>query len=191
MILSDYAIKFRIAVFVTVAVLVAAGISSYLELPREGMPDITIPHVFVTAVYEGTGPAEIEKLITIPLEKQLNNIEGIKHIKSVSSENVCSVDIEFVAGEDIDLAKQRVKDKVDLAKPDLPNDLDEPIVQAFNVSSDIPIFIFALSGKTIRCASRTWPSVCKTNLNCCRGYEAPTLPESLNERSGSRSTCRD
>jgi len=148
MILSNYAIKFRVAVFVSVVVLVIAGIVSYLGLPREGMPDITIPHVFVTAVYEGTGPAEIEKLIAIPLEKQLNSIEGIKHIKSVSAENVCSVDIEFMAGENIDLAKQRVKDKVDLARPDLPDDLDEPVVQAFNVSSDVPIFIFALSGET-------------------------------------------
>ena len=147
MILSNYAIKFRVAVFVAVAALVAAGLVSYFDLPREGMPDITIPHVFVAAVYEGTGPAEIEKLISIPLEKEFNNIEGVKHINSVSGENVCSVDIEFMAGENIDLAKQRVKDKVDLAKPNLPDDLDEPVVQAFNVSSDIPIFIFALSGE--------------------------------------------
>ncbi|MBT3294457.1 MAG: efflux RND transporter permease subunit [Verrucomicrobia bacterium] len=148
MILSNYAIKFRTAVFVSVVVLVIAGAVSYMRLPREAMPDITIPHVFVTAVYEGTAPTEIEKLITIPLEKQLNDVEGVKHIKSVSAESYCSIDIECLAGEDIDEARQRVRDKVDLARPDLPDDLDEPVVQAFNVSSDVPIFIVALSGST-------------------------------------------
>ena len=148
MLLSNYAIKFRTAVFVLIVGLVVAGSVSYMTLPREGMPDITIAHVFITAVYEGTAPSEIEKLITIPLEKQLNDVEGVKHIRTTSAENVCSVDIEFLAGEDIDEAKQRVKDKVDLARPDLPEDLDEPVVQAFNISSDVPIFRFALSGKT-------------------------------------------
>jgi multidrug efflux pump subunit AcrB len=119
-----------------------------MRLPREGSPDITIPYVFITAVYEGTAPEEMEKLITIPLEDQLNDVEGIKEMRSTSAENVTSISIEFVAGENIDQAKQRVKDKVDLAKPDLPDDLDEPVVDAFNFSSDAPILTFALSGAT-------------------------------------------
>jgi len=146
MILSDYAIKFRTAVFVFIVVLVIIGGAAYMRLPREGAPDITIPYVFVTALYEGTAPEEIEKLITVPLEKEINDVENVKEIRSTSAENVCSITVEFVAGENIDLALQRVKDKVDLAKPDLPDDLDEPIVQAFNFSSDFPVFVFALSG---------------------------------------------
>lgn len=148
MILSNYAIKFRVAVLVFVVVLAIAGTVSYLTLPREGTPDITIPFVFVSAYYEGTAPEEMEKLITIPLEKQLNNVEGIKEVRSTSAENVTSISIEFLAGEDIEQAKQRVKDKVDLAKPDLPPELDEPVVDAFNFSSDYPVYIFTLSGAT-------------------------------------------
>ena len=148
MILSNYAIKFRVAVLVFVVVLVIAGAVSYVTLPREGSPDITIPYVFVTAYYEGTAPEEMEKLVTVQLEKQLNNVEDIKEIRSTSAENVSSIVIEFLAGEDIEQAKQRVKDKVDLAKPDLPPDLDEPVVDAFNFSSDFPVYIFALSGAT-------------------------------------------
>lgn len=148
MIIPNYAIKFRTAVIVFTAVFSLAGIRSYLSLPREGAPDITIPYVFITAAYEGTAPAEVEKLIAIPLEKKLKDVENVKELKSVSSESFCMVMIEFVAGEDIDLAKQRVKDKVDLAKPDLPSDLDEPVVDAFNFGSDFPVFIFAISGAT-------------------------------------------
>ncbi|HRX06171.1 MAG TPA: efflux RND transporter permease subunit [Kiritimatiellia bacterium] len=148
MILSNYAIKFRTAVFVFIAVLVLAGAVSYVSLPREGTPDITIPQVYVTAVYEGTAPEEMEKLVTVQIEKQLNDVEGVKEIRSTSAENIASLVVEFMAGEDIEQAKRRVKDKVDLAKPDLPPDLDEPVVDAFNFSSDVPVYIFALSGST-------------------------------------------
>ncbi len=148
MILTEYAIKFRTAVFVFMAVIVVAGIYSYATLPREGSPDITIPYVFITAFYEGTAPEEMEKLVTIPIEKKINDVDGIKTLSSVSAENVTSISIEFQAGRDIDQALQLVKNKVDLARPDLPNDLDEPTVQAFNFSSDSPVFTVTLSGAT-------------------------------------------
>ena len=150
MLISNYAIKFRVAVYAFTVLLAIAGIGSYLRMPREGAPDITIPYVFVTAGYDGTAPAEMERLITIPLEKKLNDVDDVKEMRSTSAENVTFVSMEFVAGSDIDLAKQRVKDKVDLARPDLPEDLDEPLVDAFNFSSDYPVFVFALSGSADR-----------------------------------------
>ncbi len=148
MLLSNYAIKFRVAVCVFMVVFVLAGVNSYMTLPREGMPDITISYVFITAIYEGTAPEEMEKLVTIPMERQLNDLENVKEIRTTSSDSVTFVSIEFLAGQDIDMALQKAKDKVDLARPDLPDDLDEPVVQAMNFSSDIPILVFALSGDT-------------------------------------------
>jgi len=148
MILSDYAIKFRTAVFVFVVVLVIVGAYSYVTLPREGTPDITIPYVFVSAHYEGTAPEEMEKLVAIPLEKSLSDVENVKELRSISAEGSCAITLEFLAGQDIDLARQRVKDKVDLSKPNLPDDLDEPVVAAFNFSSDFPVYILAISGNT-------------------------------------------
>jgi len=148
MLISNYAIKFRVAVLVFIAVFVLAGISSYVTLPREGSPDITIPYVFVTAIYEGTAPEDMEKLVTVPIERQLNDLENVKEVRSTSSDSMSFIAIEFLAGQDIDMALQKAKDKVDLARPDLPADLDEPTVQAINISSDIPILTFALSGNT-------------------------------------------
>ncbi len=147
MLLSNYSIRFRVAVFVLVGVLSVAGTIAYLTLPREGAPAITIPFVFVTAIYEGTAPEEMEKIVTIPIEKQLKDVEHIKEMRSTTREGMTLVQIEFDAGNDIDRAKQQVKDKVDLARPDLPDDLDEPMVQAINFSSDVPIMILALSGQ--------------------------------------------
>jgi len=146
MLISDYAIRFRVAVFVMMVVLAIAGTISYITIPREGTPDITIPYVFLTATYEGTAPTEMEKLVTIPLEKTLKDAANIKEMRSSTAEGFALVSIEFLAGQDIDRAKQEVKDKIDMARPDLPADLDEPVVQAINFSSDFPILITALSG---------------------------------------------
>ena len=87
MILSNYAIRFRVAVFVFIVVLALAGAYSYVSLPREGAPDITIPYVFIDAFYEGTSPEEMEKLIAIPLEKQLSDVDGVKEMYTVSAES--------------------------------------------------------------------------------------------------------
>ncbi len=146
MLISNYAIKFRTAVMALIVVLIISGTISYRVLPREGAPDITIPFVFVTVIYDGIAPEDMEKLVTIPLERQLIDADDVKTIHSTTVEGVASISIEFLSGSDIDTALQKVKDKIDLARPDLPTDLDEPIVQAFNFSTDFPIFIFALSG---------------------------------------------
>ncbi len=146
MIISDYAIKFRTAVMVLIVVLVVAGVVSYRVLPREGAPDITIPFVFVTVIYEGTAPEDMENLVVRPLERQLIDADNLSSLQSRTLEGVATISLEFISGSDIDMARQHVKDKIDLARPDLPSDLDEPVVQAFNFSTDYPIFIFALSG---------------------------------------------
>ncbi len=147
MIVSDFAIRRRVAVFVLIVVLLIAGTVSYMTLPREGTPDLTIPFVFVTAVYEGTAPAEIETLITIPIERQVRNVDHVREMRSTSGDSFSMVAVEFDAGRDIDEARQRVKDAVDLARPDLPDDLSEPVVDAFNIGTDFPIYIFTLSGE--------------------------------------------
>ena len=148
MILTDYSVKLRITVFVLTAILLVAGPLMYLGLPREGAPDITIPYVFVTAPYEGVAPAEIENLITIPMEKRFNGLENIEEMRSTASEGVSVTVIKFLPRQNIDLAIQKVKDKIDLARPDLPQDLDEPTVQGLNFSTDIPVLKMAVSGDT-------------------------------------------
>jgi len=146
MLITNYAIKFRVAVFVFMAVLTVLGVAAYNALPREGFPDITIPQVFISAFYQGTAPEEMENLVTIPIEKKLNELGNVKEITSTSAESLTTIAVEFLPDQDIDMAIQRVKDKIDLARVDLPDDLEEPIVDGFNFSTDIPIMRFSLSG---------------------------------------------
>ena len=146
MIVSDTAVKNSTTVFVLAVLLIIFGVYCYQALPRESEPDITIPNVFVSTEYKGVSPTDIETAITTEIEKKLKGLEGLKKISSVSSEGQSMINVEFVTGTDIDKALQDVKDKVDEAKGDLPNDLeDDPSVFEVNLSQ-MPIIVLSLSG---------------------------------------------
>ena len=146
MIVSDLAVKKRTSVMVLALMILIFGPLSYFSLPRESAPDITIPFVFIMTNYAGVAPEDIENAITIPIEKKLKGLEGVKKIESSSTEGMSSIVIEFVAGTDIDDVLPKTKDKVDLAKAELPQDLeDDPEVMEINIS-ELPIVVFSLSG---------------------------------------------
>ena len=118
----------------------------YVTLPRESFPDITIPYVFVTTTYEGVAPEDMEELITIPIERKLKGIDDVEEIRSTSAEGLSTVAIKFLPKVDIDDALQKVRDKVDQAKNDLPAELeDDPVIKEVNFS-DMPVIRVVLSG---------------------------------------------
>ncbi|MCG6910340.1 MAG: efflux RND transporter permease subunit [Deltaproteobacteria bacterium] len=146
MIVSDMAVKKRTSVMVLALMILIFGVVSYNNLPREAAPDITIPYIFIMTSYPGVAPEDIENSITIPIEKKLKGLEGVKRIESSSTEGMSSIVVEFVAGTNIDDVLSKTKDKVDMAKPDLPRDLeDDPDVREINIS-ELPIVVFSLSG---------------------------------------------
>jgi len=146
MIVSNTAIKNRISVVVLAIIIFTVGIYCYSILPRESEPDITIPNVFVSTSYKGVSSSDIETSITIKIEKKLKGLDRVKKIQSVSSEGLSQINIEFLPGTDIDDVIQKVKDKVDEAKQELPGDLeDDPSVFEVNFS-EMPIVVFSLSG---------------------------------------------
>ncbi len=146
MIVNQLALKRQATVLALLVILVVAGIYCYVTLPRESFPDITIPYVFVTTTYEGVAPEDIEELITIPIERKLKGIDNVEEIRSTSAEGLSTVAIKFLPKVDIDDAVQKVRDKVDQAKNDLPADLeDDPQIQEVNFS-DLPVIRVVLSG---------------------------------------------
>ncbi|MDW7771302.1 MAG: efflux RND transporter permease subunit [Desulfobulbaceae bacterium] len=146
MIISDTAVNKSISVVVLAILILVFGTYCYRVLPRESEPDITIPNVFVSTNYRGVSSADMETSVTVEIEKKLKGLDGLKKIQSVSSEGISSINIEFVTGTDIDKALQDVRDKVDEALGELPNDLDEdPLVFEVNFS-ELPIVVFSLSG---------------------------------------------
>ena len=146
MILNRIALKRQTTVLVLVLLAVVAGMASYVGLPRESSPDITIPYVFVRTTYEGVAPEDMEKLVTIPLERKLKGISGTEEVRSISDDGLSFIAVKFLPSVDIDDALQKVRDKVDQAAGDLPPDLpDDPQVTEANFS-DWPILQVVLSG---------------------------------------------
>ncbi|NDV21392.1 efflux RND transporter permease subunit [Desulfovibrio sp. JC022] len=146
MIINKTALNRQSTVMVLLVFIIIAGISSYASLPRESDPDITIPYIFVQTNFEGVAPEDMETLITMPIERKLKGLSGTKEISSISDDGVSIIKVEFNPDIDIDDALQKVRDKVDQAKPDLPSDLpDEPVINEVNLSEQ-PILNVVLSG---------------------------------------------
>lgn len=154
MILSDTAIDRRITVFVSILLIVVAGLYTYSALPRESTPEVVIPILLVTTSYQGVAPADMESLVTIPIERKLTGLSGVKRIQSTSAEGTSVIQVEFEADEDVDVVRQKVRDKVDQAKPDIPEEADDPQIMEINVS-DFPFMFISMTGDQIPLALMT------------------------------------
>ena len=145
MIITDVAIRNRTTVAVLGLIIILMGGYSYLTLPREAFPDIPIPQVLVSTSYEGVSPEDIETSITMKIEKELNSIRGVKEIRSSSAEGLSLIDVEFNPDVPTEVALQRVRDRVDIAKGDIPVDAEEPIISEINFA-EFPIMLISISG---------------------------------------------
>jgi multidrug efflux pump subunit AcrB len=125
---------------------VVAGVSAYNSLPRESFPEIKIPLILIYTPYSGVSPEDIETLITRPIETELKSVTGIKEIRSTSSEGLSLIEVEFNPDVDLDTALQKVREKVDLAKAEIPKEADDTRIQDIDFSQ-IPILIVNLSGE--------------------------------------------
>ncbi len=143
---TDYSIRHRLTVYVLMVLIAVAGITSYVSLPRESFPEVKIPLIFVYTLYPGVSPEDMETLVTRPIETELKGVTGIKEIRSSSAEGLSSIQVEFNPEVDLDTALQKVREKVDLAKPDLPPEIEDPRIQDVDVSQ-IPILVVSLAGK--------------------------------------------
>jgi multidrug efflux pump len=145
MILTDLSIRNRTTVAVLGVIIILLGVGAYLALPREAFPDIPIPYIFVTTTYEGVAPEDIETSVTMKIEKELTGIRGVKEVLSNSAEGLSLISVEFTPDVPTDIALQRVRDRVDMAKSELPQEAEEPVIKEVNVA-EIPIMYISISG---------------------------------------------
>ena len=144
--LSTWALKNKNTVYLFTIIAIIFGLYSYVNMPKELYPDIQFPTVMVQTIYPGNPPVDMENLVTRPLEKEIESVKGIKKMTSSSAQDASSIFIEFQTNVDIKSALQDVKDAVDKAKGDLPDDLPtDPVVNDIDVS-EFPVINVNLSG---------------------------------------------
>ena len=142
----DAALSRSRTVIAVLALLLIAGFSSYVNIPKEARPDVNVPIIYVSMSLKGISPEDAERLLVRPMETEVKSIEGIKEIRSSAFQGGANVLLEFEAGFDADRALADVREKVDIAKANLPDTADEPSVNEVNFSL-FPIIIVALGGE--------------------------------------------
>ena len=146
MTITNLAIHHRTTVYIMILFIIVTGSIAYVTLPRESAPDITFPFIIINSNYEGTSPSDMESLVTRPLERKLKSLTDVKNMTSTSMEGSSQIFMEFEPNVDTDTALQKVRDKVDQAKGDLPSDMNDPSIMEIS-SSDWPIMFVVISGE--------------------------------------------
>ncbi|MDT0675171.1 efflux RND transporter permease subunit [Autumnicola musiva] len=150
--LSSWAIDNKMTVYVIIAIIMIGGLMSYYNMPRESFPEIVETKIYVSSINPGNSAEDVEKFITEPLEEEFSDVGGIKEITSTTLQDYSLVIVEFEDDVDVQEAKQRVKDKVDIVKsettwPTLDNGAKvEPNVFDLNFSEAQPILNINLTG---------------------------------------------
>lgn len=143
---TSWAINNRTSIYVLAVFITVLGLMNYYFIPKEQFPQVVIPYIVVTTPYPGTSPSDIENLVTRPIEKQLKSISDVKKITSNSVPDFSSIVVEFDPNLSVETAKQRVRDAVDKAKSDLPNDLPaDPDIMDVDIS-EMPVMYINIAG---------------------------------------------
>ncbi len=144
--LTSLAVDNATSVILLTIMIVIFGVSAYQTMPKEQFPEIVLPTISIVTPYPGNSATDIENLVTRPIEKELKSISGIDDLNSTSMQDFSTIIVNFGTEVSIDKALQEVKDAVDKAKAELPNDLpNDPEVNDINFS-EIPIVTVNLSG---------------------------------------------
>ena len=141
----EAAVSHSRTVIATLILILISGTYAYITIPKESEPDINIPILYVSLHHEGISPEDSERLLIKPMEQELRDVEGVKEMRSTAYLGGGNVLLEFEAGFDVDIAIADVREKVDIAKPELPDDADEPTVNEVNLSL-FPVLVVSLSG---------------------------------------------
>lgn len=133
------------SIIAVLVLILIAGSYAYVAVPKEAEPDIQIPVLYVNVTHEGISPEDAERLLVKPLEQELRSVEGLDEMRSTAFLGGANIVLEFEAGLNVDRALDDVREKVDLARPELPEDADEPTVHEINLSL-FPVLVVTLSG---------------------------------------------
>lgn len=135
MTLSDIAIKRPVFTTMVILAIVVFGLVSYRDIGVDLFPRVEFPVITVVTVLPGADPETIENTVTDPIEESLSSISGIKHLRSVSTDGVSQVILEFELEKKIDVGFQEVVAKIGAVRSQLPHDIEDPVIEKFDVDA--------------------------------------------------------
>ena len=176
MFLSNLSIKYPVFATMMMAALAVLGIASYSQLNVDFFPKVEIPVVTVTTIYPGAGPETVEREVTKKIEEEINTVEGVNHIESISQEGVSNIVVEFDIEVSAVTASQDVRGKIAAIRGELPREIDEPIVQRIDFGM-MPIVSVGVNapGLTPQAATDFADKVVKRRIENVRGVGSVAL----------------
>lgn len=147
MFLSALSIKRPVFATVMMLALVTLGAFAYRHLTIDEYPDVEIPVMSITTVYEGAPPETVEREVSRRIEEAINTIQGVKHIHSTSQEGISSVVVEFTLETKLNDAVQEGRAKINAIRSELPEKIEDPVIQKLDFSA-APIVSLAVRSDT-------------------------------------------
>jgi hydrophobic/amphiphilic exporter-1 (mainly G- bacteria), HAE1 family len=173
--LAALSVKRPVLASVIILVFVVVGVLGYTRLPVDRFPKIDFPTVSIVTRQDGATPKEIETEITDKIEEAVNTVAGIDELRSVSSEGISQVLVTFVLEKNIDVAAQEVRDRIARIIPELPEDVDAPIIEKIDPDA-APILNLALvADKPVREITEYADKVLRRQLESVAGVGQITL----------------
>ena len=169
--ITDFSIKRPLTIAVLVTVILILGGVSLSRLNIDLYPDMNLPVAAVVTQYQGAGPQEVENLVTRPLESILGTVSDLDEIQSISSTGSSTVIVFFNWGTDMDFATLQMREKVDMIKPVLPDDVSTPGVYKFDPNA-LPILQIAVSGSDPAKATQVTEDIIQPRLERVSGVAA-------------------
>ncbi len=148
MFLSDLSIKRPVLATVLMLSLVTLGVFSYRRLAVDLYPDVELPFISVITVYPGASPESVEREVSKPIEEAVNPIAGVRKVGSISREGVSQVWVEFELGVKVNDAAQEARTKVAAIRGELPQGIEEPVVEKMDVTG-LPVASLAVRSQTL------------------------------------------
>ncbi|MCP4677002.1 MAG: efflux RND transporter permease subunit, partial [Deltaproteobacteria bacterium] len=146
--LARLAVRNPVAANLLMLAIIVLGLFSFIKLPREQMSEASFNWVFIITVYPGVSPEEMERLVTTPIEDEIQDVRGIDSITSQSAESRSFISVKFDQMSDLDFRArfEDLRTEVDKVQ-DLPEDAFDPIVRSFTTSEMMPMISVHLHGK--------------------------------------------
>ena len=143
--LVNFVLQNKLAVWLLTIIITVSGIYSGTRMNMETIPDISIPYLMVMDVYPGATPEKVMEDVSKPLEKAIENLEGVKSVYSNSNANMASIQVEYEYGEDMDEANRALRSALEAVK--LPEGAQEPIITAISMNM-MPVVALSISSTT-------------------------------------------